>query len=146
MYDHDGMDCQECWDAVSACLDGEASAEERAAADAHLADCAACRRDAERAARVTRLARTELVGPTPDYVDAVLAALGAEQEASRVVLGWPAIVSGRDARLDVATVDHAHHSAPSETAAAPQDGCGCRRTCRCGCQSGNPCRCSGKAA
>jgi hypothetical protein len=42
--------------------------------DAHLKTCAACRRFANDAAHVTRLARTAVAAPEPDVVAAVLAA------------------------------------------------------------------------
>lgn len=68
------MMCSQCREVLSARLDGEERQEERAGVEAHLGVCAACRRFAERAAHITRLARTELVAPVPDLVDAVLAA------------------------------------------------------------------------
>lgn len=61
-------------EALSAQLDGEESAAERGAIDAHLASCTGCRRFADEAARVTRLARTTVAALEPDVVDAVLAA------------------------------------------------------------------------
>src|SRR5262249_13140264 len=48
--------------------------EERDAIEEHLASCAACRRFADDAARVTRLARTAAAVAEPDVVAAVLAA------------------------------------------------------------------------
>ena len=42
--------------------------------DSHLKACAACRRFADEAAHVTRLARTAVAAPEPDVVAAVLAA------------------------------------------------------------------------
>jgi predicted anti-sigma-YlaC factor YlaD len=68
------MTCSQCREVLSARLDGEERPEERARVEVHLGVCAACRRFAERAAHITRLARTELVGPVPDLVDSVLAA------------------------------------------------------------------------
>jgi predicted anti-sigma-YlaC factor YlaD len=65
------MRCADCREALSARLDDEELPEERAEVDGHLAGCADCRRYAERAAHVTRLARTGLVEPVPDLVDAV---------------------------------------------------------------------------
>ncbi|MGH3546940.1 MAG: zf-HC2 domain-containing protein, partial [Pseudonocardiaceae bacterium] len=57
MRDHCYVDCTECREALSACLDGEANAEESRAVDAHLTICAACRWYGDEAARVTKLAR-----------------------------------------------------------------------------------------
>jgi predicted anti-sigma-YlaC factor YlaD len=68
------VDCTECKESISARLDGEDSEAEREAVDAHLAICTACQRFADDAARVTRLARTAVATPEPDFVDAVLLA------------------------------------------------------------------------
>ena len=57
MRDHCHVDCTECREALSARLDGEASATESRAVDAHLAICATCCWFGDEAARVTRLAR-----------------------------------------------------------------------------------------
>lgn len=66
MEDHCHVDCTECREAVSARLDGEESAAERDVIDMHLATCAVCRWFADRAARVTRLARTAVATQEPD--------------------------------------------------------------------------------
>lgn len=68
------MTCEECREQFSARLDGEETPGLRAEVDAHVATCAACREWQDAAARVTRLARMEVVRPGPDLVDAVLAA------------------------------------------------------------------------
>jgi predicted anti-sigma-YlaC factor YlaD len=68
------VDCTQCKEALSARLDGEDSEAERGAVDEHLATCPGCHRFADAAARVTRLARTEVATTEPDIVDAVLAA------------------------------------------------------------------------
>ncbi|MGH3779210.1 MAG: zf-HC2 domain-containing protein [Pseudonocardiaceae bacterium] len=60
------MDCTECREALSACLDGEANVAESRAVDAHLAICAACRWFGDEAARVTRLARAAVTTQVPD--------------------------------------------------------------------------------
>lgn len=133
------MNCAECWDAVSAGLDGEASAAERATADEHLARCLPCRRAAERAVLITRLARTELVRPTPDYVDSVLAALGSSEEPADIMLGPPASAGQDGYGTD-------NHRRPADAAGGHPDGCGCHRTCRCGCQQGRLCQCHSTAA
>ena len=86
------MDCTQCREDLSARLDGEQSAAELGAIDAHLAICAACRRFADEAARVTRLARTAVATQEPDVVEAVLAVAPRSRRpwlatALRVLLG-----------------------------------------------------------
>lgn len=66
------MTCDQCREQLSARLDGEDDPLRRDAVAAHLAHCADCQRWFDDAARVTRLARTQLARPTPDFVDAVL--------------------------------------------------------------------------
>lgn len=66
------MTCVWCREALSALLDGEDRPGERTEVDAHLERCPACRRYSNRAARVTRLARTEAVAPLPDLVSVVV--------------------------------------------------------------------------
>jgi predicted anti-sigma-YlaC factor YlaD len=68
------MGCEDCREAISAGLDGEELPGESAAVGAHLEGCEECRDFAERAARVTRLARTRVAEPAPDLVAAVAAA------------------------------------------------------------------------
>lgn len=71
------MRCDRCRELVSARLDGEAGHTgdvPDGAVDAHLACCADCRVWADRAAVVTRLARTGPAEPGPDLVGAVVAA------------------------------------------------------------------------
>jgi predicted anti-sigma-YlaC factor YlaD len=62
-----GMTCAWCREALSALLDGEDDPGERAEVDAHLVHCVDCRGYSQRAARITRLARTEPVSPMPDF-------------------------------------------------------------------------------
>jgi hypothetical protein len=56
--DHYCVDCARCMECFSAQLDSEETETEREAIDTHLTVCATCRRFADNAARVTRLART----------------------------------------------------------------------------------------
>jgi len=70
-----GVDCAQCREALSARLDGEESAAERGAIDAHLVSCAACRRFADAAARVTRLARTDVAIQAPDVASALMSTI-----------------------------------------------------------------------
>ena len=86
MDDHCHVDCTQCREALSARLDGEESATERGAIDAHLASCAGCRRFADEAARVTRLARTAVATQEPDVVGAVLAAVPWSRRPHRVTV------------------------------------------------------------
>lgn len=86
------MGCEQVREALSARLDGEDAADERAAVDAHLGGCAACREWFDAAAAVTRLARTGLVTVSPGVSDAVLAAAPGPARARllgglRVLLG-----------------------------------------------------------
>jgi predicted anti-sigma-YlaC factor YlaD len=69
------MRCKQVREMLSAQLDGEDSPSEREAVDAHLAECLDCRRWLDRAAAVTRLARTSLVTPVRDLSETVLAAV-----------------------------------------------------------------------
>ena len=68
------MRCERCRELVSARLDGEDAGDPDGALDAHLSGCADCRSWAERAAAVTRLARTGPAEPGPDLAAAVVAA------------------------------------------------------------------------
>ena len=74
MGDHCFVDCAQRKEALSAWLDGEESDTERDAIDAHLTICAACRRFADKAAHVTRLARTVVAAHEPDVIEVVLPA------------------------------------------------------------------------
>lgn len=69
------MGCEQWREVMSAQLDGEETAAERAAVDEHLSGCAACRGWLDRAAAVTRRTRTGAVTPLPDLTDTILAAV-----------------------------------------------------------------------
>ncbi|MGB7795006.1 MAG: zf-HC2 domain-containing protein [Pseudonocardiaceae bacterium] len=77
------MDCAQRKEALSAWLDGEESDTERDAIDAHLTICAACRRFADKAAHVTRLARTVVAAHEPDVIEVVLPAARPSRRAQR---------------------------------------------------------------
>jgi hypothetical protein len=64
--DHCHVDCTKCRETVSARLDGESSAAESRAVDAHLAICATCCWFADETARVTRLARAAVSTQAPE--------------------------------------------------------------------------------
>jgi predicted anti-sigma-YlaC factor YlaD len=66
------MGCQGYREALSARLDGEDDPAGRALVDAHLAGCAECRAWLDRAAMVTRLARTAPAPSSPGIPDSVL--------------------------------------------------------------------------
>ncbi|GAA4828064.1 zf-HC2 domain-containing protein [Actinomycetospora corticicola] len=68
------MTCEDCREEISADLDGESDADGRAAIEAHLAVCPACRAWREGAAVVTRSVRTAPADPGPDLVALVLPA------------------------------------------------------------------------
>jgi hypothetical protein len=60
------VDCTHCREALSARLDGEESATDSSAVDAHLVTCPACRQFSDDAARITTLARFAVATHTPD--------------------------------------------------------------------------------
>lgn len=66
------MDCTQCREAVSARLDGEESAAESSAVDAHLATCLGCGHFSDDAAQITTLARSAIAVPAPDISRKVL--------------------------------------------------------------------------
>lgn len=78
------VDCMHCREVLSARLDGEESASEESLIEAHLTTCGGCRRFADDAAHVTRLARTAVATEVPDLVGPVLAAVP-RQRAPRLV-------------------------------------------------------------
>ncbi|TVT60509.1 hypothetical protein FNH05_04525 [Amycolatopsis rhizosphaerae] len=125
------MDCQGCWETVSAIVDGQASPAEEVAAERHLALCPACRDAAARTVAVTRLLRIRHAVPCPDLAPSLLEAFdrqvrGAVAETARAV---PA--GARPACVPEPNVLWGVGSAP----------CGCPSGCRCGCQEGDSCRC-----
>lgn len=138
MNDSDGMDCQQCRDVVSASLDDEATAQERADADAHLNGCEECRRYAAGAERVTRLARVRPAADMPDVVTPLLTSLGI------------ALPDPPERAVPVAPELTCHSGGccapPPPAAAGPRSACGCAATCACGCQEGAACRCGTRAA
>ena len=71
-----GDQCRHCREKVSAGLDGEASAQDAAEADAHLTECAACRAWASQAERLGRRLRVRVADPVPDLASAVVAGAG----------------------------------------------------------------------
>ncbi|WP_406077539.1 zf-HC2 domain-containing protein [Micromonospora sp. NBC_00858] len=77
------MGCEQWREVLSAQLDGEETAEERAAAQRHLDGCAECRVWFTAAAGVTRRVRTRLVTEPPDRTEAILAAAAAAPPARR---------------------------------------------------------------
>ncbi|MGH3883605.1 MAG: zf-HC2 domain-containing protein [Pseudonocardiaceae bacterium] len=108
------MDCTQCREALSARLDGEESGAQRSTVDEHLATCAACRRFADEAARVTRLARTAVATQEPDVVEAVLAAAPRSRRprlvtALRVLLGLVGLAQLEVALVGVLTAQSAGH-------------------------------------
>lgn len=67
------MDCDRCREGLSALLDGEASAVEQGALEAHVARCAACRAHAEGLVRLNRMVRVQAADPVPDLSQQLLA-------------------------------------------------------------------------
>jgi predicted anti-sigma-YlaC factor YlaD len=79
------MRCDQCRETVSAGLDRETSADDVAEADAHLANCAACRAWASEAERLGRRLRVRIADPVPDLSTAVVAAAGDLRSRRRTV-------------------------------------------------------------
>ncbi|WP_089010367.1 zf-HC2 domain-containing protein [Micromonospora viridifaciens] len=71
------MGCEQWREVLSALLDGEETAAERVAAEAHLDVCGDCRAWYDQAAAVTRRARLSVTLPGDDLTDTILAALPA---------------------------------------------------------------------
>jgi predicted anti-sigma-YlaC factor YlaD len=95
-------------------LDGEESVAQRDAIDVHLTTCVACRRFADEAARVTRLARTAVASQEPDVVEAVLAAAPRARRpwlanALRVLLGLVGLAQVEIAFVGVLTAQSGGH-------------------------------------
>jgi predicted anti-sigma-YlaC factor YlaD len=88
------MGCERYREALSAYLDGEDEPHERAAVEAHLAGCDACRGWLDAAAGVTRLARIGLAAQTPDVTAAVLAAAPAPGRRPRLVPALRSLLAG----------------------------------------------------
>ncbi len=87
MSDNRRMRCASWREILSAQLDGEETAEERVAVQAHLDGCADCRAWHEVAATVTRRARTRVVtAAAPDLAETILAAV--PPPAPRRVVRW----------------------------------------------------------
>lgn len=70
------MECERWREIVSAGLDGEATALELGALDAHLSECPACRRYSGLARRLTRVTRVTVAEPVPDLSARILTRLG----------------------------------------------------------------------
>lgn len=70
------MTCEQCREAVSARLDGEASVQEVAIAEEHLVGCVGCRSWAREAEALARQSRVSVADPVPDLSSAVGAAAG----------------------------------------------------------------------
>lgn len=91
------MRCDRCRETVSARLDGEVPGTgdaQASAVDAHLAGCADCRAWADRAAAVTRLARTGPAEAGPDLIGAVVAASRTLRPVVRRRRAGPAVRCG----------------------------------------------------
>jgi predicted anti-sigma-YlaC factor YlaD len=170
------MNCHWWRETFSAMLDGEASAEETAAADAHIARCGACRASAERDARITRMVRGFVLEPGPP-VDDVLVMLLRGRDPLRVSWGtrvcrWLAQMPRlaeqtrarmrgrvREALVPRIGVQRCAGAVGTEASRGTATAvtylslhvvgvaaCGCAPTCGCGCQAGRSCRCRALAA
>lgn len=77
------MHCQECRPSLVAYLEGELSPPERAAVEAHLADCPECRTELEAERQLSeQLASLPPTAPAPDFEARFWARLAREREAS----------------------------------------------------------------
>ena len=119
------MRCEDCRHAISARLDGELDARDADPLDAHLVGCARCRRFADRAAQVTRVARTRVAEPIPDLVTGVLeAATPTRREHSgtavlRLLLGGNGLAQIGLAVADLLATTSAGHGGPAVVGAGP---------------------------
>lgn len=143
MYDSEGMTCQQCREVVSASLDEEAGAAERAAADAHLAGCVVCRAYEVDARSVDRLTRVRPAEQLPDIAGDLLASLGIAERQQERVPAAPELSC-----LPGGCCGSAPTGAPTDAPTDPLTDlgtaasvCGCLATCGCGCQDGAPCGC-----
>jgi predicted anti-sigma-YlaC factor YlaD len=84
------MGCEQWREALSAQLDGEETVVGQAETDVHLSRCSDCRHWLDRAATVTRLARTSVVTHRPDLVETVLGALAPPGGLAGTAAGVPA--------------------------------------------------------
>ena len=114
------MDCAQCREDLSARSDDEQSVAQQDTIDAHLATCGACRRFADQAARVTRLARTAVASPEPDVVAAVLGAAPRTRRrwlahALRVLLGLVGLAQVEIAFVGVLTAQSGGHDSQGIT-------------------------------
>jgi hypothetical protein len=69
------VDCTHCREALSARLDGEDSATDSGAVEAHLLTCPACRQFSDDAARITKLACSAVATPVPDVSGKIMSTL-----------------------------------------------------------------------
>lgn len=88
-FDWWGMRCDQSRDLLSARLDGEATADEVAVLDRHLASCTDCATFADSLAGVDRLTRLIPAEPVPDLTAAVMAASApARRDPRREAARW----------------------------------------------------------
>ena len=93
MFDRWGMRCDQSRDLLSARLDGEASDDELAVLDRHLASCPACATFADELVGVDRLTRLTPAEPVPDLTAAVMAANAtAAEDPRRQAVRWSLVV------------------------------------------------------
>jgi predicted anti-sigma-YlaC factor YlaD len=92
----ESIDCETTREALSARADGEATSDEVALADAHLAHCVACRRYAADVERIDRLIRVRPAEPVPSLVASVTARARPARLGRggwlRPALAWVAVV------------------------------------------------------
>jgi predicted anti-sigma-YlaC factor YlaD len=90
------MECAHVRELISAAADGEASVDERAVVDGHVADCLSCRTFAARVARFDRQVRVRPAEAVPDLVASVTARARPAQLGRggwmRPALAWVAVI------------------------------------------------------
>jgi predicted anti-sigma-YlaC factor YlaD len=87
------MRCDQSRDLLSARLDGEASDDELAVLDRHLASCPACATFADELVTVDRVTRLTPAEPVPDLTTAVMASAAvAPKDPRREAVRWSLVV------------------------------------------------------
>src|SRR4051812_32391733 len=85
-----GMQCEQVRELLSAVVDGEATVQEQAIVDAHLATCAECRAWQERAHTLQRWSRVRALAgdaePDPAWLGALVEVVPARRRRTRVRL------------------------------------------------------------
>src|SRR4051812_9357821 len=90
--DWTGVDCPYCRTVLSAALDGEATADERDGALAHLVSCPLCQAYRDQLEGLHRLVRLRPADPVPDLTAAIVARARPPQPGPRHWVRWALVV------------------------------------------------------